>query len=60
MQSRSLSTIEAAHMRKNTRLSIPAQLQCLHSEVGEPGNEATTNVVKLVNMGHLEVWHTLH
>ena len=22
------------------RLSPPAQLQCLHSEVGEPGNEA--------------------
>ena len=35
----------------------PAQLQCLHSEVGEHGNEATTNVVKLMYMGHLEVWH---
>ena len=51
--------IEAAHVRKNTRLSTPAQLQCLHSEVGEPGNEVTTNVVKLMYMGHLEVWHIL-
>ena len=40
---------------------MPAQLQCLHSKEGEPGNEAiATNVVKLMYMGHLEVWHTLH
>ena len=36
---------------------MPALLQCLHSEAGEPGNEATTNVVKLMYVGHLEVWH---
>ena len=36
-----LSTFDAAHMRKNTRLSTPAQLQCLCSEVGEPGNKAS-------------------
>ena len=28
-------------MRKNTRLSMPAQLQCLRSRVWDPGNEAT-------------------
>ena len=39
---------------------MPAQLQYLHSEAGGPGNEATTNVVKLMYIGHLEVWHTLH
>ena len=27
-------------MRKNTRLSPPAQLQCSHSGAEEPGNEA--------------------
>ena len=36
---------------------MSAQLQCLHSKEGEPENEATTNVVKLLYMGHLELWH---
>ena len=35
-----LSTFQAAHMTKNTRLSTPAQLQCSHSRAWEPGNEA--------------------
>ena len=36
-----LSTFDGSHVRKSTRLSTPAQLQCLHSRVWEPGNEAT-------------------
>ena len=35
------STFGAAHVRKHTRLSPPAQLQCLHSGAEEPGNEAS-------------------
>ena len=35
-----LSTFDGAYVRKNTRLSPPAQLNCSHSRVGEPGNEA--------------------
>ena len=35
-----LSTFGAFHMTKNTRLSTPAQLQCLRSGAWEPGNEA--------------------
>ena len=30
------------HMRKNTRLSKPAQLQCLRSSAWEAGNEASS------------------
>ena len=37
-----LSTFNAFMWQKNnTRLSTPAQLQCLHSGAWEPGNEAT-------------------
>ena len=36
-----LSTFDGIHVRKNTRLSLPAQLQCLCSEAREPGNEAS-------------------
>ena len=39
-----LSTFGAFHMTKNTRLSTPAQLQCLHSRAWEPGNEATFSI----------------
>ena len=35
-----LSTFDGAYVRKNTRLSSPAQLNCSHSRAGEPGNEA--------------------
>ena len=35
-----LSTFTASHMRTNTRLFAPAQLQCSRSGVWEPGNEA--------------------
>ena len=35
-----LSTFQAAHVTKNTRLSTPAQLQCSRSGAWEPGNEA--------------------
>ena len=35
-----LSTFGGAHMTKNTRLLVPAQLQCLCSGAWEPGNEA--------------------
>ena len=48
-QSRSFyphSTVEAAHIRKSTRLSTPAQLQCSHSGTWEPGNE-TNNALHL-------------
>ena len=48
-QSRSFyphSTVEAAHVRKSTRLSTPAQLQCSHSGTWEPGNE-TNNALHL-------------
>ena len=31
----------AVHMRKNTRLSLPAQFQCSYSGAGEPGNRCT-------------------
>ena len=37
-----LSTFGTSHVRKNTRLSTPAQLQCSRSGAWEPGNEATT------------------
>ena len=39
-----MSTFTASHMRKNTRLSMPAQLQCSRSRAWEPGNEAMPNV----------------
>ena len=42
-----MSTFGAAHVRKNTRLSTPAQLQCSHSGVWEPGNKASS-VVHLI------------
>ena len=35
-----VSTSGAFHVRKNTRLSTPAQLHCSHSGAWEPGNEA--------------------
>ena len=35
-----LSIFGAFHVTKNTRLSTPAQLQCLRSGAWEPGNEA--------------------
>ena len=35
-----LLTFDNAHVRKDTSVSPPAQLQCSHSRVGEPGNEA--------------------
>ena len=38
------STFGASHVRKNTRLSMPVQLQCSHSGVWEPGNEANQNI----------------
>ena len=42
-----LSTFTAFHMTKNTRLSTPAQLQCLCSGAWEPGNEATGRYKKV-------------
>ena len=36
-----LSTFGAFHVTKNTRLSTPAQLQCLRSRAWKPGNEAS-------------------
>ena len=41
-----LSTFGAFHMTKNTRLSTPAQLQCLCSGMWEPGNEARKSLLK--------------
>ena len=38
-----LSIFNASHVRKNTRLSTPAQLQCSRFGAWEPGNEATLN-----------------
>jgi len=38
-----VSTFDSDHVRKNTRLFMPAQLQCSHSGVWEPGNGATRN-----------------
>ena len=35
-----LSTLDAAHMRKTIRFSLPAQLHCSRFGVGERGNEA--------------------
>ena len=35
-----MSTFGAAHVRKDTRLSPPAQLQCSCFGVWDPGNEA--------------------
>ena len=32
---------DVAHVRKDTRLSLPAQLYCSHSGAGKPGNEAS-------------------
>ena len=34
-----LSIFTASHVRKNTRLSTPAQLQCSCSRAWEPGNK---------------------
>ena len=34
-------TLSHAHVRKTTRLSTPAQLQCLHSRAWEPGSLGT-------------------
>ena len=39
-----LSTFTTSHVRKNTRLFVPAQLQCSHSGAWEPGNEANTRL----------------
>ena len=36
-----LSTFDTAHVRKNTSLSLPAQLQCSRSGVRGPRNEAS-------------------
>ena len=35
-----MSTFGAAHVRKNTRLYMPAQLQCSCFGVWDPGNKA--------------------
>ena len=40
---------------KNTRLSTPAQLQCSHSEVGEPGNETMCNACVHMQCGTCNV-----
>ena len=40
-QLRSLYTLDAAHVRKYTKLSPAAQLQCSHSGAEVPGNEAS-------------------
>ena len=39
-----LSTFTTSHVRKNTRLFVPAQLQCSRSGAWEPGNEANTRL----------------
>ena len=58
------STFDGAHVRKNTRLSLPAQLQCLcsgaeepgsegrygHVTVEDPGNEASSYSVSITNL----------
>ena len=36
-------TIKVSQVRKNTRLSPPAQLQCLRSGAEKPGNKARLN-----------------
>jgi len=41
VQLKSFYPFGGAHVRKNTRLSMPAQVQCSCSRVWEPGNEAT-------------------
>ena len=41
-------------MRKNTRLSPPAQLQCSRSGVEVPGNKATRQYFYLLQPAHLE------
>ena len=50
--------LDVSHVRKDTRLSPPAQLQRLRSGEWEPGNEATAlkygcvRLMKLVYMGN--------
>ena len=39
-----LSTFDGAHVRKNTRLSTPAQLQCSRSGAWEHENEAISQL----------------
>ena len=46
-----LSTINAFHVTKNTRLSTPGQLQCLHFGVWKPGNE-TRVIFALLSLVH--------
>ena len=43
-----LSTFDAFHVTKNTRLSTPTQLQCSHSKLWEPGNEAIFHVLHIL------------
>ena len=50
-----LSTFDGTHMRRNTRLSPPAQLQCWHSGAGEPGVEAMKYVPIIVQAVHFIV-----
>ena len=49
------SPFDGAHMRRNTRLSPPAQLQCWHSGAGEPGVEAMKYVPIIVQAVHFIV-----
>ena len=41
------ATFVASHVRKITRLSTPAQPQCLHSRAWEPGNEAMSGWLEM-------------
>ena len=52
-----LSTFDGAYVRKNSRPSPPAQLNCSHSRAGKPGNEAKQVVAQDYILLYL---HTLY
>ena len=52
-----LSAFDTAHVRENTRLSPPAQVQCLRSGAWEPGNAARSSLCqnsKMITLHSLE------
>ena len=55
-----VSTFDSAHVRKNTSLSTPAQLQCSHSGVWEPGNKATSSLPSFPPFWKLSLTFSVH
>ena len=54
-----MSTFDSAHVRKNTRVFMPVQLQCSRSRLWEPGNEANNDSTVTVSVKLIEVTITI-